>query len=50
MTDDVPLVQVKNLKKYFPLTGGVFRKVLGYVRAVDDVSFDIVKGETLGLV
>ncbi len=50
MTDNVPLVQVKNLKKYFPLTGGVFRKVLGYVRAVDDISFDIVKGETLGLV
>jgi oligopeptide/dipeptide ABC transporter ATP-binding protein len=50
MQDDVPLVQVKNLKKYFPLTGGVFRKVLGYVRAVDDISFDIVKGETLGLV
>jgi len=50
MTDTVPLVQVKNLKKYFPLTGGVFRKVLGYVRAVDDISFDIIKGETLGLV
>ncbi|MHA2303340.1 MAG: ABC transporter ATP-binding protein [Candidatus Thorarchaeota archaeon] len=45
-----PLVQVRNLKKYFPLTGGVFRKVLGYVRAVDDISFDIYKGETLGLV
>jgi oligopeptide transport system ATP-binding protein len=50
MTDNVPLVQVRNLKKYFPLTGGVFRKVLGYVRAVDDISFDILKGETLGLV
>jgi oligopeptide/dipeptide ABC transporter ATP-binding protein len=44
------LIEVKNLKKYFPLTGGVFRKVLGYVRAVDDVTFDIYKGETLGLV
>ncbi|UCH03808.1 MAG: ABC transporter ATP-binding protein [Candidatus Thorarchaeota archaeon] len=50
MTIGKPLIQVKNLKKYFPLTGGVFRKVLGYVRAVDDVSFDIIEGETLGLV
>ncbi|MHA1926461.1 MAG: ABC transporter ATP-binding protein [Candidatus Thorarchaeota archaeon] len=50
MSRNEPLVEVKNLKKYFPLTGGVFRKVIGYVHAVDDVSFDIIKGETLGLV
>lgn len=50
MPNGEPLVQVRNLKKYFPLTGGVFRKVLGYVRAVDDITFDIYKGETLGLV
>ncbi len=44
------LVEVQNLKKYFPLTGGVFRKVVGKVHAVDDVSFEIFEGETLGVV
>ncbi len=47
----VPLVQVIHLKKYFPITRGViFQRHIGDVRAVDDVSFDIYKGETLGLV
>ena len=50
MNSEVPLVRVENLKKYFPLTGGVFRKTVGYVHAVDGISFDIFKGETLGLV
>lgn len=50
MSRNEPLIEVKNLKKYYPLTGGVFRKVIGYVHAVDDVTFDIFKGETLGLV
>ncbi|MHA2119205.1 MAG: ATP-binding cassette domain-containing protein, partial [Candidatus Thorarchaeota archaeon] len=50
MSKDEALIQVKNLKKYFPLTGGVFRKVIGYVHAIDDITFDIYKGETLGLV
>ena len=45
-----PLVEIENLKKYFPLTGGVFRKVVGKVHAVDDVSLDIREGETVGIV
>lgn len=44
------LVQVKGLRKYFPITGGVFSKVVAHVKAVDGVSFSIKKGETLGLV
>lgn len=44
------LLQVKNLKKYFPVKKGLFSKTPSYVRAVDDVSFYISKGETLGLV
>lgn len=44
------LVRVENLKKYFPIRGGIFQKVVGNVKAVDDVSFEIKKGETLGLV
>jgi oligopeptide/dipeptide ABC transporter ATP-binding protein len=44
------LVRVEHLKKYFPLTGGVFRKVLGKVHAVDDVTLDIYRGETMGVV
>lgn len=44
------LLDVKNLKKYFPIKRGLFSKTIGYVKAVDDVSFTINKGETLGLV
>ena len=45
------LVEVKNLKKYFPvLEGIVFQKAIAHVKAVDDVTFEIKKGETLGLV
>jgi len=45
-----PLLKVKNLHKYFPIRKGFFRKTVGNVRAVDDVSFFVNEGETLGLV
>jgi len=44
------LISIKNLVKYFPIKKGVFRNTVGWVKAVDDVSFDIYSGETLGLV
>jgi len=47
---DQVLLEVKNLRKYFPIQKGFLRRVMGQVRAVDDVSFYIKEGETLGLV
>jgi oligopeptide transport system ATP-binding protein len=47
--DDV-LVRVKDLKMYFPIRAGLFNRVVGAVKAVDGLTFDIAKGETLGLV
>jgi peptide/nickel transport system ATP-binding protein len=44
------LLEVRNLKKYFPIQRGFFRRVVGHVRAVDGVNFFIREGETLGLV
>lgn len=44
------ILKVEGLKKYFPITAGVLQRTVGYVKAVDDVSFEIKKGETLGLV
>jgi oligopeptide transport system ATP-binding protein len=44
------LLRVKNLKKYFPIRGGLFSREVARVHAVDDVSLEIHKGETLGLV
>lgn len=44
------ILQVNNLKKYFPIKGGFISKTVGYVRAVDGVSFNIKRGTTMGLV
>lgn len=44
------LLEVKGLKKYFPIQKGLMRKTVGYVKAVDDVNFFVREGETLGLV
>ncbi|MDA8346227.1 MAG: ABC transporter ATP-binding protein [Thermaerobacter sp.] len=45
-----PLVSVRNLKKYFPVRGGVLSRQRGQVHAIDDISFDVYPGETFGLV
>jgi peptide/nickel transport system ATP-binding protein len=45
-----PLLEVKGLDKHFPVVRGVFGRVVGQVRAVDGVDFEIAEGETLGLV
>ena len=45
-----PILQVKNLKTYFAIKNGFFGGVTGHVKAVDDVTFDVYPGETLGLV
>ncbi len=54
MLSDAPknelLLEVENLKKYFPVRGGIFGKTTAHVKAVDGVSFTLRKGETLGLV
>lgn len=45
-----PVVAVRNLQKYFPIRSGVFSRITGYVKAVEDVTFDILAGETFALV
>jgi oligopeptide/dipeptide ABC transporter ATP-binding protein len=44
------LLEVNNLKKYFPVKAGIFKRTVAHVKAVDDISFAIKEGETLGLV
>ncbi len=48
--ENTPLIQVENLKKYYPVKGGIINHTKGYIKAVDGVSFSIMEGETLGLV
>lgn len=50
MSDKKPLIEIKNLQKFFPIKKGIFNKKPSFVKAVDDISFTINKGETLGLV
>ncbi len=45
-----PILKVENLKTYFPISKGVFGKTTDYVKAIDDISFNIYPGETLGIV
>jgi peptide/nickel transport system ATP-binding protein len=45
-----PILIAENLKKYFPVRGGALQRAVGHVQAVDDVSFSVLKGETLGVV
>ena len=47
---ETKLLEVKNLKKFFEIRGGLLKKVVGHVKAVDDVSFGVNQGETLGIV
>jgi len=48
--DGAPLLRVIRLKKYFPVRRGLLQRVIGQIKAVDDVSLDLQRGETLGLV
>lgn len=50
MAETAYAIEVKNLKKYFPIKGGVFKRTVGNVKAVDDISFHVNKNETLSLV
>jgi oligopeptide/dipeptide ABC transporter ATP-binding protein len=50
INENMDLIVVKKLKKYFPIQGGFLKRTIGQVRAVEDISFTIKKGETLGIV
>lgn len=49
-TAATPLLDVRDLRVWFPIRGGILRRQVGWIRAVDDISFTIARGETLGLV
>ncbi len=48
--DGETLIEIQNVKTYYPIRAGILRRVVGNVRAVDDVSFEIRRGEVFGLV
>ncbi|MBB6451712.1 oligopeptide/dipeptide ABC transporter ATP-binding protein [Salirhabdus euzebyi] len=50
MEGNTYVLEVNNLKKYFPIKGGLLKKTVGHVKAVDDISFHVEKNETLSLV
>ena len=50
MYEKEPILKVQNLQKYYPIQKGLMRKTLGHVKAVDDISFTLTRGETLGVV
>src|ERR1051325_7999586 len=50
MSDSSTLLEVRDLRTHFPIRRGVFSRTVGFVKAVDGVSFDIAPGKTLGLV
>lgn len=50
MATEQPLLEVKNLKKYYPIKSGLLKRTTGNVQAVEDISIDVYEGETLGVV
>ena len=50
MTNERPIYSAKNIKKYFPVSGGILRRTIGQVKALDGVSLDIYRGETVSII
>ncbi|MEK4385434.1 oligopeptide/dipeptide ABC transporter ATP-binding protein [Solibacillus sp. FSL W7-1464] len=48
--NEQPILQLKNIKQYFPIKGGLFKQTVGHIKAVDDISLSIYKNETIALV